>query len=689
MVAKPLVMNARDAKKAMLEKLDGSALEEKDAKTLGMEAFTAAESKSLGNLPAFFAGFRIPYFDIEGRRTKFWRYRYLETTKVGFDALTSKKALRYAQLGKTVNEIYLPPVNGVNWKSVAANPEMPVLITEGEIKAACATKHGYPTIGLGGVWCFKSNSARFPLLPQFKEFNWKNRTVYIVYDSDAITNPQVMSAENALARELTMLGAEPYIVRIPQGPPNVKIGIDDYIVEEGADGIAVLLEKSTEWRAASELFALNEEVVYVRDPGVILRMENLQRISPRAFTDHAYSTRVYHEVQESDKGTKLVERNAAKEWLKWPQRAEVARVTYQPGEGRITAKNELNVWPGWGVEPEHGDVTPWKKLLDYLFADDKASRTWFEQWCAYPLQHPGTKLYSCAVVWGLRHGTGKSLVGYSLGKIYGKNFTEISDKNLHETHNEWAENKQFVMGDEITGGDKRGVADRMRSMITQQLLRLNPKYVPSYTVPDCINYYFTSNHPDSFFMEDDDRRNFIHEVKGPPMDRAFYQAYEDWIGAPGVIGPGASALFNHLLHLSLRGFEPKAPAMVTEAKRDMIDSGRSDIGTWVAMLRDDPDSVLRMDKVVLKHELWRSEDLLALYDPAGNKRVTANGMARELKRAGFRRPAGTSGIRTSQGQVRIWALRSEEKYIKMAAIDIGKAYDAERNVKTPDKKAKF
>jgi hypothetical protein len=676
-------LNVRDVRRMMLDKLDGSGLDEKDAKVLSLEPFTGSEAKKLGNLPAYFAGFRIPYFDLEGRRTKFWRYRYLESTKVGFDALTTKKPLRYAQSGKSVNEIYLPPVAGTNWKMIAASSDIPVVITEGELKAACATRNGTPTIGLGGVWCFKSTSARFPLLPQFKEFAWKGRTVYICYDSDAVTNPQVMSAENALARELTMLGAEPMIVRIPQGPPNVKIGVDDYIVEEGINAFRELLDTGTEWRAASELFALNEEVVYVRDPGVILRMENLQHISPRAFTDHAYSTRIYHEAQESEKGTKLVERNAAKEWLKWPQRAEVARVTYKPGDGRITQKNELNVWPGWGIDAEPGDIAPWRDLLDYLFFGDKKARDWFEQWCAYPLQYPGTKMYSCVLIWGLRHGTGKSLIGYTLGKIYGANFTEIGDKNLHESHNEWAENRQFVMGDEITGGDKRGQADRMKSIITQQLLRLNPKYVPSYTVPDCINYYFTSNHPDSFFLEDDDRRNFIHEVKGPPRDREFYARYDAWLN-----GDGPSHLFHHLLSLSLKGFEPKAPAMVTEAKLEMIDSGRSDLGGWVALLRDSPDSVLRMDSIAIKHDLWRAEDLLALYDPLQTKRVTSNGMARELKRAGFKRPAGTTGIRTSRGQVRLWAVRNEEKYMRMNAVDIGKAYDTERAAKTPAK-AKF
>lgn len=672
-----------EVRKAMNKKLSLSALDDHDAKSLHYAPYTAADAgDKLKTLPSYHAGFLIPYFDLEGRLTRFWRYRYLETTKTGFAALTDKKDLRYAQPGKSLNELYLPPVGGTNWKSIAQNPEIPIIITEGELKAACATKLGFPTVGLGGVWCFKSNNARMPLLPMFHEFVWRDRIVYICYDSDAVTNPQVMSAENALARELTMLGAAPYIVRIPfLEKDNKKIGLDDYLVDEGVESFRELLDSAAEWRAAQELFALNQEVVYVRDPGVILRMENLQRIGPRAFVDHAYSTRVYYEEQVTDKGTKMVERSAAKEWLKWPHRAEVNKVTYEPGGERITRKNELNVWPGWNAEPEPGDIGPWTELLDFIFGPRNPHRQWFEQWCAYPLQHPGEKMYSSPVIWGRKHGTGKSLIGYTLGKIYGKNFTEISDQNIHESHNEWAENKQFVMGDEITSGDKRGVADRLKSMITRQLLRLNPKYVPSYTVPDRINYYFTSNHPDSFFLEDDDRRFFIHEVKGTPKAKEFYKAYEKWMGAGDEVGPGIEALFAYLLSLDLTGFDPKGHAPVTEAKRDMIDGGRSDLASWVAMLRDDPDTVLRVDSQVLRFDLWRAEDLLAVYDPLERGRVTANGLAREMRRAGFSRPAGTLGCRTTQGQVRLWAVRNADIYDGYGPNDLGMAYDKERGLK--------
>lgn len=672
--------SAFDLRAAFITKIGESKLDSTSAKKLGL----VPTPKAPKDLQFTEPGIVIPYFDLSGNKTQFYRYRYLkQPTYTGFAAMAKRKPLKYTQPKSSLNELYLPPL--VDWEEIAADSLKPILITEGEFKAASATLNTeYPCIGLGGVWSWKSTSRKMPMIPGFDLFNWDQRPVYIVYDSDAVTNPMVMQAENALAKALTELGAEPHIVRLPMGPENEKVGLDDYLIWKGEEGLEELLENSEVWESAKELHKLNEEVVYVRDPGLILRLDTLQRMAPRAFIDHAFSTRVYYEEVVTKKSTKLEKKSAPREWIQWPNRAEVPRVTYAPGEGKITDKRELNIWPGWGLhgdlQPVKGDIRPWKDLLDFLFGAQLESRQWFERWCAYPIQYPGTKMYTSSVMWGLRHGTGKSFIGYALGKIYGKNFTEIDDDILKASHNEWAENKQFVMGDEITTGDKRSASDRMKTMITRQLLRLNPKYIPSYTVPDVINYYFTSNHPDSFFLEDDDRRFFIHEVKGSPMPDKFYKEIEAWLGPPNIQGPGVPALFYHLLNLELGDFQATSRALMTSSKRNMMDASRSDLGTWVNSLKDDPDSVLRIGNTVIPYILWRSEDLLAIYDPNEKSRVTANGLARELSRQGFIKAADGQGVRTEKGQCRLWVVR-EFDFGKMRGPDIGAMYDRERKMR--------
>lgn len=672
--------SSKQVQQAMLKKISGSLLVAKDAKLLGLVPLTAQQVQQQHPLlPAHRAGFVIPYFGLEGKPSKFYRFRYLEYGHdSGFAVLVADqlKQLRYGQEAATVNELYLPPY--IDWATYAQQADKPIVITEGELKAACATKGGLPTIGLGGVWCFKATNAGLHLLPQFEMFNWKERVVYIVYDSDAASNHQVVKAENALARELCALGAVPMVVRLPALIAGAKTGLDDYIAHYSVDYfMANLLVDADPWKQAEELHKLNEEVIYIEDPGLILRLSNLQRMSPRAFVDHAYSTRVFYEQQVNGTTVKTVEKSAAKEWLKWPARAMVHKVTYAPGAPRITGDSELNVWKGWAVAPAPGSVELWTELLSYLFKGARPEdRKWFEQWLAWPLQHPGEKLYSCCVLWGGHHGTGKSAIGYTMFKIYGDNGTEIGDRDLYSTHNEWAEHKQFVMGDEITSGgeNKRSSADRMKSMITQKQLRLNPKYISSYTVPDCINYYFTSNHPDSFFIDDNDRRYFVHEVRGQPKEREFYIAYFEWVN-----NGGGAALFYYLLNLDMTGFDPAGKAPSTSSKLDMIDSGRSDVASWVAGLLEDPDKVLQVGGKLLPYQLWTTTELHGLYDPQKETRVTPNGLARELRRAGFHKVYDGQNVPTVLGgRQRLWAVRNIDKLLPLNSTELGKLYDNER-----------
>lgn len=658
------------------QKLAESGLTLSDGQKLGLTLYSGDKAFNELRLKYAAGGVLIPYHDITGSETDFWRFRYLEPVLNGFAALANKKPIRYLQAAGSLNQLYFPPL--LDWGKVKGDVNKPIIFTEGELKAACAAKLGLTTIGLGGVWCFRSSANHLHILPEFSEIDWEKRVVYICYDSDAASNNLVMTAENALAKELLNLGAFPRIIRLPALAPPAKTGLDDFLVSEGVRPFRELMEAAPEWLSAKELFELNEEVLYVRDPGIILKLDNLQKMSHRAFIDHAFADRkFFEEVSTARGGTRLVEKSAPSEWIKWPMRSEVERITYKPGQDRITADNELNIWPGWGCLPAEGDVRPWNKLLDYIFEDvDKSARVWFEQWLAYPLQHPGEKLFSSVVIWGTQHGTGKSLIGRTMSKIYGKNATEIGDQSLHGSFNSWAESKQFVMGEEVTSGDKRQNGDRMKKMITQQELRINQKYLQEYTVPDCINYYFTSNHPDSFFLEDTDRRYFIHAINRPPLPQAFYRKYAEWLE-----GSGPHALFHHLLTLDLTGFDPQGPAPMSAAKVDMINNGRSDVGLWVATLREYPDAVLRQGNDLINFTLMTTQELHALYDFRSPNKVTINGMARELSRANFPRVNNGHPINTPLGPQRLWMVRPIIGHEQMSETILEELYKAERGKK--------
>ena len=235
----------------VLDDLARSGLDEKDARQLEihipkLEGFNNASR------------YRLPYFDLDGSRNDFWRDRF-----IGNPLPKDKKGKpqRYTQEKEKAPRAYFPPIGNIDWQQVAGDPKADLLITEGEKKSAAACKAGFPTVGLGGVWNWVSKGGS--LISDLTSIKWKERRVYIVYDSDAESNKTVRQAENQLQGELTDRGAHVSIVRLPAGPKDKRWGLDDYLLAQGAENLRALLDaaesKDSERRNSEmEGFSLRE-----------------------------------------------------------------------------------------------------------------------------------------------------------------------------------------------------------------------------------------------------------------------------------------------------------------------------------------------------------------------------------------------------------------------------------------------
>lgn len=624
-------------------------------------------------------GIDIPYYTLDGNPSGFSRYRFLEDTRTGLEMLTDKKPVRYVQPPSSQVEIYLPPT--VDWKNLPQDAG--IIITEGELKAACAVEHGFMTVAVGGVYSFRKKESDLLLHDDILALGIEGRTIYIVYDSDARYNTDVIRAENRLAECILQSGGIPYVVRLPELVPGEKCGLDDFLV--GGGDLERVLDESEPYGPWAALQKLNERFALVQNPLCVVEVDNTSvKMEPGKFVAYHYGHLKHNTTIVTPNGdTKVVQLRTAKSWMEWSHRRESRTISYKPGHLPILEDGTINEWRGWGIEPIPGDVSLWEEFLEYIFASEPAFKSWFEQWLAYPIRVPGAKLLTACVFWGATQGTGKSMIGEIMSKIYGNNAAKLDTATLEDSRNEWAVNKQFAFGDEITGSDRRGVADRLKGLITQSTIRVNMKFVPSYTLPDCINYYFTSNHPDAFYMDSGDRRYFIHEVRGPKKDMAFYRKFVHWWRD----GDGAAHIFNHLLNLDLKDFNPADPPPITVAKSQMIAIGRSDLADWVSLLKDSPEHVLRIGDQKLGYALWSSQELLALYDPANDKKVTANGMARELRRQGFQQVSLGRPINCMDGnQRRLWAIRDQALHlVNDTQGKVAEYYELERTRKNRSK----
>ena len=288
--------------------------------------------------------------------------------------------------------------------------------------------------------------------------------------------------------------------------------------------------------------------------------------------------------------------NAAQAWLSWPLRRRARRLVYEPAlSARSLVPNDeggedFNTWRGFAVDPEPGDVSYFTRLLNHLFAGaDPSLRRWFVAWLAWPLQRPGAKLLTACVLHGLVHGSGKTLVGHTMKYIYGQAYTVVGQRELRSDFNDWTASKSFILGDDITGLDRLELHDNLKVMVTQSVVRVNPKGLTPYELSDHTNWLFTSNRANAFYLDNDDRRYFVWEVPkaAGKLPRAFYKSYLAWLE-----GGGASALLHHLRSLDISWFDPGDAAPETAAKSKMREEARSDLANWVEDLRRDPAAML-------------------------------------------------------------------------------------------------
>lgn len=654
-----------------LEKLASSGLDAADAEQLGILYVNAFRTKALYEhfdaRDALHFTYINPftgdgYHDLPGR-PPFYRIRYL-----GPDAKTTfgekKKPSRYRNERGCSAHAYFPSINSIDWPAVAADVNISLVITEGELKAACACKHGINTIGLGGVQNFGSMQRGIEFLPELESIVWAKRNVYIIFDSDAETNKDIQRAIARLGAQLGRRGANTFEVRLPNvyEDPEKKTGIDDFIVARGPEAFEALLVKNNEDGISpvarqESLWYLNGEVVYVMDPGFFAHQRTPAVWKKDGFlTTYATLPKITRKTLRTNNGQEEID--AAKAWIEWPLRKQVGSLVYEPqavgksyerftdGPEGDAMRSTFNVWPGWGREPAEGDIGPFLTLIDHIFKENPPEhRRWFLQWLAYPLQYPGVKLNTAVLIHGKGQGTGKTVIGETMGKIYGDNFELIRNAQLSSSFNRWAARKQFILGDEISGGDShdKKLMEAIKSMITQRRVMINSKNKDEYNLRDCINYFFTSNYDDPFKLDDDDRRIFVLRMPDDRLDSIefFKNEYGLWLDS-NAPGHGTSALFWYLLNkVDTSDFDWDGRAPMTDAKRAMIAAGKSDLDDWCSTLVDSFDIQLKDSSGPYKFDIITASIALQYYRAAdadgARNRVSANGLARALGRAGFRK----------------------------------------------------
>ena len=269
----------------MHEDLRKSGLEAKDIFARTIESAERAATR----IPHSIQGYAIPYLDLHGKPVPFYRVR-------AFDFVP-----KYKQPQESNNHVYFPP----GFAKLSASCPF-VILTEGEKKAALATKLGFPCVALGGVDSWRNRTIIIPLeselaqnqtrgtlkakLPSGAELSEDassnlatgmqelidyllitGKTLIICYDSDRDigTKPTIQRAAAALGFELRFRGVPFAKIRqivlppinptaptttttsnIEADPNETKTALDDYLIGKSKEAFQELIDTCLAKRSA-------------------------------------------------------------------------------------------------------------------------------------------------------------------------------------------------------------------------------------------------------------------------------------------------------------------------------------------------------------------------------------------------------------------------------------------------------
>ena len=213
----------------------------------GISHKTIEKYKNMGYLTETESYWKLFYPELfENKRTDYWNIRYKNPAPDKGKYVKPK-----GQTSRLFRPLDLSP-------NVLRNPKVGIILTEGDKKAIKAVQEGFPCLSLGGVWSWKrtpkeklegSDIFNFDkweeiiceadIIPDIANANFENKEIFLCYDNDMWSKPQVKQALYSLAAYLIYeKKAKVRIITLPKGEAK---GLDDYLIANGTEQFKILM----------------------------------------------------------------------------------------------------------------------------------------------------------------------------------------------------------------------------------------------------------------------------------------------------------------------------------------------------------------------------------------------------------------------------------------------------------------
>ena len=283
---------------------------------------------------------------------------------------------------------------------------------------------------------------------------------------------------------------------------------------------------------------------------------------------------LYSNIKISD-GKKSVA--LGKYWLHHPDRRQyLDGIVFDPSNNAPPEK--YNLWNGFAINPDRTKSCDLflHHLEDVICDGNDDCFQYFLNWLAYLIQYPD-KLPGVAICLRSTQGTGKGILMQYIGKIFGRHYTHLTDKNmLLGRFTGHLDKAIFVFADELHWNTDKSDTGILKGLVTEPTRIMERKNQDAIEVNNYVHLIMASNEALVVPAEIGDRRFFVLEVPDTKKgDSAYFDALGDEMDSGGPEG-----LLAHLQNIDLTKFKPAHFPKTTARVEQQLQS-LEPIDSWI------------------------------------------------------------------------------------------------------------
>ena len=202
------------------------------------------------------------------------------------------------------------------------------------------------------------------------------------------------------------------------------------------------------------------------------------------------------------------------------QRGRSVKLAYRPdinsaNKLKVTydGVNAINTFVPARIKAVHGDIGIFNEFMDYMIVQNDERKT-VEKWVATLIARPEIRIGFGILMVSETQGVGKTTLGaHILAPLVGWNNVSVpSEEDLLSPFTEWVSHKRLVVCNEIYSGSSWKAYNRLKSLMTDERVSVNRKFLREYSIENWAHFYACSNSRRAIKVDDADRRWFYPEL---------------------------------------------------------------------------------------------------------------------------------------------------------------------------------